>query len=49
MCRDILAVTRSFQEEIIAIFMVKLFGFGPFAGFITLAIATIGFYGQLLA
>lgn len=48
-CRAILALTRSFQEVIIAIFMVKLFGFGPFAGFITLVIATIGFYGKLLA
>ncbi len=48
-CRGILAVTRSFQEVIIAIFMVKLFGFGPFAGFITLVIATVGFYGKLLA
>jgi len=48
-CRSVLAVSRSFQEVIIAIFMVKLFGFGPFAGFITLVIATIGFYGKLLA
>ena len=48
-CRGILAVSRSFQEVIIAIFMVKLFGFGPFAGFLTLSIATIGFYGKLLA
>ena len=48
-CRSILAVSRSFQEVIIAIFMVKLFGFGPFAGFLTLVIATVGFYGKLLA
>lgn len=48
-CRGILAVSRSFQEIIIAIFMVKLFGFGPFAGFMTLSIATVGFYGKLLA
>jgi len=48
-CRGILAVSRSFQEVIIAIFMVKLFGFGPFAGFLTLSIATVGFYGKLLA
>lgn len=49
LCRGILAVSRSFQEIIIAIFMVKLFGFGPFAGFLTLSIATVGFYGKLLA
>jgi len=48
-CRSVLAISRSFQEVIIAIFMVKLFGFGPFAGFVTLVIATIGFYGKLLA
>ena len=48
-CRGILAVSRSFQEVIIAIFMVKLFGFGPFAGFLTLVIASVGFYGKLLA
>lgn len=48
-CRSILAISRSFQEIIIAIFMVKLFGFGPFAGFLTLVIASVGFYGKLLA
>ncbi len=49
LCRGILAISRSFQEVILAIFFVKLFGFGPFAGFVTLTIATIGFYGKLLA
>ncbi|MGA8887914.1 MAG: phosphonate ABC transporter, permease protein PhnE [Pseudolabrys sp.] len=48
-CRAMLAVSRSFQEIILAIFFVKLFGFGPFAGFVTLSFATIGFYGKLLA
>src|ERR1700730_16780688 len=48
-CRAILAVSRSFQEVILAIFFVKLFGFGPFAGCVTLVVATIGFYGKLLA
>ncbi len=48
-CRGILATSRSFQEVILAIFFVKLFGFGPFAGFVTLSVATIGFYGKLLA
>ena len=48
-CRSILAVSRSFQEVILAIFFVKLFGFGPFAGFVTLSVATVGFYGKLLA
>lgn len=48
-CRAIIAVSRTFPEVILAIFAVKLFGFGPFAGFLALSIATIGFYGKLLA
>jgi phosphonate transport system permease protein len=48
-CRAVLAVSRSFQEIILAIFFVKLFGFGPFAGVVALSFATIGFYGKLLA
>jgi len=49
LCRSFLAVTRSFQEILIAIFFVAMFGFGAFAGFLTLTIATIGFMGKLLA
>ncbi len=48
-CRAIIATSRSFQEVILAIFFVKLFGFGPFAGFITLSVATVGFFAKLLA
>ncbi|MEO1317631.1 MAG: phosphonate ABC transporter, permease protein PhnE [Pseudomonadota bacterium] len=48
-CRAIIAVSRSLQEIIIAIFLVAMFGFGPFAGFLTLSFATIGFLGKLLA
>ena len=48
-CRGILAVARTFPEIILAIFFVKLFGFGPFAGFLALSVGTIGFYGKLLA
>ena len=47
-CRGILAVSRTFPEIILAIFFVKLFGFGPFAGFLALSVGTIGFYGKLL-
>ena len=49
LCRGILAVSRTFPEIILAIFFVKLFGFGPFAGFLALSVGTIGFYGKLLA
>lgn len=48
-CRSIIAISRSLQEVIIAIFFVIMFGFGPFAGFLTLSFATIGFMSKLLA
>ncbi len=48
-CRGIIAVSRALQEVIIAIFFVAMFGFGPFAGFLTLSFATIGFLAKLLA
>ena len=48
-CRAIIAVSRSLQEIIIAILFVAMFGFGPFAGFLTLTFATIGFLAKLLA
>ncbi|MEM7778313.1 MAG: phosphonate ABC transporter, permease protein PhnE [Pseudomonadota bacterium] len=49
LCRAIIAISRTFQEVIIAIFFVAMFGFGPFAGFLTLSFATIGFLAKLLA
>lgn len=48
-CRAIVSLSRTFPEIILAIFAVKLFGFGPFAGFLALTIATVGFYAKLLA
>ncbi|MDG4870557.1 phosphonate ABC transporter, permease protein PhnE, partial [Guyparkeria sp. 1SP6A2] len=48
-CRAFIALSRSLQEIIVAIFFVALFGFGAFAGFLTLTFATIGFIGKLLA
>ncbi len=48
-CRAIIAVSRSFQEIIIAVFFVAMFGFGTFAGFLTISFATIGFMAKLLA
>jgi phosphonate transport system permease protein len=48
-CRAIIAVSRALQEVIVAIFFVAMFGFGPFAGFLTLSFATIGFIAKLLA
>ena len=48
-CRGIIAIARTFQEVIIAIFFVAMFGFGPLAGMLTLSFATIGFLAKLLA
>jgi len=48
-CRGLIALSRTFQEVIIAILFVKMFGFGPLAGMVTLAVGTIGFNAKLLA
>ncbi len=48
-CRAVIAVSRTLNEIIVAIFLVVMFGFGPFAGFLTLTFATVGFMAKLLA
>ena len=48
-CRSVLAVFRAFHEVLVAILFVAMFGFGAFAGVATLAVATVGFLGKLLA
>jgi phosphonate transport system permease protein len=47
--RGIIVVGRTFHEVIIAIFFVKLFGFGPVAGLLTLALSSIIFLAKMLA
>lgn len=47
--RAIIILTRSFHEIIIAIFFVKIFGFGPLAGVLTLIVASMNFIGKMLA
>lgn len=47
--RAILAVSRTFHEVIVAIFFVKIFGFGPLAGVLTLIVASMSFIGKMLA
>ena len=42
-------LTRTFHEVIIAIFFVKIFGFGPLAGVLTLIVASMSFVGKMLA
>jgi phosphonate transport system permease protein len=48
-CRGIIALSRTFQEIIVAIVFVAMVGFGPLAGMLTLAFATIGFMAKLIA
>ncbi len=48
-CRFIVSISRALNEIIVAIILVKIFGFGPLAGFLTLSFATIGFLSKLLA
>ncbi len=47
--RAFIAISRTFPEVIIAIFFVVAIGFGPLAGTLTLAFASLGFMGKLLA
>ena len=47
--RSVIVVGRTFHEIIIAIFFVKLFGFGPVAGLLTLAFASMIFLGKMIA
>ncbi len=48
-CRGLISLSRTFQEVIIAILFVVMFGFGPFAGVLTLTFGSLGFFSKLLA
>lgn len=47
--RAIIILSRTFHEIIIAIFFVKIFGFGPLAGVLTLIVASTSFISKMLA
>lgn len=47
--RSLIVVGRTFHEVIIAIFFVKLFGFGPVAGLLTLSLSSMIFLAKMLA
>ncbi len=47
--RSIIVLTRTFHEVIIAIFFVKIFGFGPLAGVLTLVVASVSFISKMIA
>jgi len=47
--RSAITFSRAFHGLVFAIIAVKAFGFGPFAGVVTLVFTTVGFYAKLLA
>ncbi|MDH3702990.1 MAG: phosphonate ABC transporter, permease protein PhnE [Alphaproteobacteria bacterium] len=47
--RGFIVITRTFHEVIIAIIFVKIFGFGPLAGVLTLIVASLSFISKMLA
>ena len=47
--RTIVILSRTFHEIIIAILFVKIFGFGPLAGVLTLIVASTSFISKMLA
>jgi phosphonate transport system permease protein len=47
--RAVISLSRTFHEVIIAIFFVKIFGFGPLAGVLTLIVASTSFVAKMLA
>lgn len=47
--RGFIVMGRTFHEVIIAIFFVKLFGFGAVAGLLTLAFSSMTFLGKMLS
>ena len=47
--RALIVLSRTFHEIIIAILFVKIFGFGPLAGALTLIVASTSFISKMLA
>lgn len=47
--RALIILSRTFHEIIIAIFFVKIFGFGPLAGVLTLTVASTSFISKMIA
>jgi len=49
MARAFIILSRTFHEIIVAIFFVKIFGFGPISGVLTLTISSTSFISKMLA
>ncbi len=47
--RTFIILSRTFHEIIVAIFFVKIFGFGPLAGVLTLTVGSTSFISKMLA
>jgi phosphonate transport system permease protein len=47
--RGIIVLSRTFHEVIVAIFFVKILGFGPLAGLLTLIVASVSFISKMIA
>jgi len=47
--RGLIILSRTFHEIIIAIFFVKIFGFGPLSGVLTLIVASTSFISKMIA
>jgi len=47
--RALIVLSRTFHEVIIAIFFVKIVGFGPLAGLLTLIVASVSFISKMIA
>jgi phosphonate transport system permease protein len=47
--RTLIILSRTFHEIIVAILFVKIFGFGPLAGVLTLIVASTSFISKMLA
>ncbi|MBL0714949.1 MAG: phosphonate ABC transporter, permease protein PhnE [Desulfosarcina sp.] len=49
LARMFIILSRTFHEIIVAIFFVKIFGFGPIAGVLTLTVSSTSFISKMLA
>ncbi len=49
LARTGIILSRTFHEIIVAIFFVKIFGFGPIAGVLTLTVSSTSFISKMLA
>ena len=47
--RTVIILSRTFHEIIVAILFVKIFGFGPLAGVLTLTVSSTSFISKMLA